>query len=549
MDRICSLTAVPFTVSPFEQDICRANGFPLPTLAPVERLRQLSAFRSRTSLSHRICALTGKKMLSGFAADAPHTIVDIEAWEGDGWDGLDYGQEYDFRRPFFDQVAELFVRVPLPNLAVVKSTMENSDFTNGITAAKNCYLLFAASYCEDSMYSLMAVHSKSVMDCSLIWHSELCYGCVNVQRCYNLKFSEHCVSCTDSAFLFNCLSCRDCFGCSNLVRAQYCLYNEQLTKDEYFRRVSEIDLGSYEVVQREQSRFHRDMALVPLKHFFGVKFENCSGNFISNSKNCQNCYFCDASEDLEWCVWLNGGKTSAFHFSYANGSELVYNSVTVGDQSYDVKFSVECWPGAQNLLYSLYCGRGASHCFGSVGLRKKSYCILNKQYTKEGYEQLKARIIEQMKATGEWGSFFPTAMSPFAYNASDANGFLPLDRSAAEARGYLWQDEEHVPSIAPTYAAPDNIRDVTDEVLAAEIICEATGKRFKIGKAELEFLRRNHLPLPRIAPMERIRRLKRIQQLEPLREAVCVGCGAATITTFAAERPVYCTPCYERQVL
>jgi hypothetical protein len=32
----------------------------------------------------------------------------------------------------------------------------------------------------------------------------------------------------------------------------------------------------------------------------------------------------------------------------------------------------------------------------------KQYCILNKQYTKEEYEELVPKIIEHMKKTGEW---------------------------------------------------------------------------------------------------------------------------------------------------
>jgi hypothetical protein len=59
------------------------------------------------------------------------------------------------------------------------------------------------------------------------------------------------------------------------------------------------------------------------------------------------------------------------------------------------------------------CGKGSSNLFGCIGLRGKEYCILNKQYTKEEYETLVPKIIEKMKADGEWGEFFHQRISPF----------------------------------------------------------------------------------------------------------------------------------------
>ena len=56
------------------------------------------------------------------------------------------------------------------------------------------------------------------------------------------------------------------------------------------------------------------------------------------------------------------------------------------------------------------------------------YCILNKQYTKEEYEELLPKIIEHMKSTDEWGKFFPTEDSPFAYNETVASEFYPITK-------------------------------------------------------------------------------------------------------------------------
>lgn len=48
------------------------------------------------------------------------------------------------------------------------------------------------------------------------------------------------------------------------------------------------------------------------------------------------------------------------------------------------------------LLYGIYCF-ATKNSFGCFGLQNKSYCILNKQYTKEEYEVLVPKIIEHMK--------------------------------------------------------------------------------------------------------------------------------------------------------
>ena len=92
-------------------------------------------------------------------------------------------------------------------------------------------------------------------------------------------------------------------------------------------------------------------------------------------------------------------------------------------------FSMDIWPNIQYVLYSDSCS-SSNHLFGCIGLRNKSYCILNKQYTKEEYEVLVPRIIEHMMKTGEWGEFFPATLSPFGYNETVAMEYFPLSREA-----------------------------------------------------------------------------------------------------------------------
>ncbi|MBU1757666.1 hypothetical protein KKG31_00495 [Patescibacteria group bacterium] len=51
---------------------------------------------------------------------------------------------------------------------------------------------------------------------------------------------------------------------------------------------------------------------------------------------------------------------------------------------------------SKDMLYCESCD-ACENCFGCVSLRNKSYCILNKQYTQEEYENLVVKIIEHMQ--------------------------------------------------------------------------------------------------------------------------------------------------------
>jgi len=83
--------------------------------------------------------------------------------------------------------------------------------------------------------------------------------------------------------------------------------------------------------------------------------------------------------------------------------------------AYDVKFSMQCLTNITDLTYCSFCFNVCEHLFGCTGLKKKKYCILNKQYSEEEYYLMVDKIIAHMKVTGEWGQFFPIKMSSVAY--------------------------------------------------------------------------------------------------------------------------------------
>jgi hypothetical protein len=207
-----------------------------------------------------------------------------------------------------------------------------------------------------------------------------------------------------------------------------------------------------------------------------------------------------------------------------------------------------------DLFYSDSCN--SSHdCFGCVGLHHKEYCILNKQYSKEEYEKTKAKIIDHMKKSGEWGQFFPPSCIPYAYNETVAQDYFPLTKEQILKQGWRWKEgeESNVSGVTrkiPAEKLPDNIRDIPDDILNWAMQCSESGKLFKIQPAELAFYRRSSLPVPRLHPDIRHEKRMALRNPRKLWKRNCDKCKKEIQTTYSPERPerVYCEACYLREV-
>jgi hypothetical protein len=85
----------------------------------------------------------------------------------------------------------------------------------------------------------------------------------------------------------------------------------------------------------------------------------------------------------------------------------------------------------------------------------------------------------------------------------------------------------NVPENAQTIKAqdlPQNISDVTDDILNKVIICEISGKPFRIIKPELEFYRKHNVALPHKNPDQRHKERMVLRNPRKLRKRVCAKC-------------------------
>ncbi len=551
MQKTCTVCGETFAISENEQSYCQENIIPLPTICPIDRLRQSSAFLSSHYLYESTCAFSDKPLLTFVPPNTGYKVYDVDIWMSDQWDPLSFGQDYDFSRSFFEQFAELQKKVPFPSLECIRSTMENSDYTNGVGYVKNCYLLFGAFEAEDCYFSYYIVSCKDVMDCVYATKCELCYGCSYITNCYNCRFVENSHHCSDSSFLFNCQGLKNCYGCVNLYNKEYYYYNKPLSKEEYQQKIATIDLGSFATLEQEREKFNTFKKKAPLRYIQGNHNESSTGNYINNTKNCTNVFFSADIEDVEWGIGLINKATDCFiNNGFGNNSTQIYYSAGCGENASNIKWCLDCFSNVRDLEYCIFTGYGSENCFGCTGLRKKQYCILNKQYSKAEYFPLVQRIKEKMRKDGEYGQFFPQQMSHMYYNQSWSEDLFPWTKAEAVKHGYHWQEEQKE-SYKDSYQIPDHIKDVQADILSSSLSCMSSGKQYRLLKQELGIYRRLKLPVPRKAPIQRIDEMANLFTITPSHTIHCSNCNKEieSVYTPTNDQPVLCETCYQKIII
>ncbi|NUJ97751.1 hypothetical protein HGA92_03100 [Candidatus Gracilibacteria bacterium] len=547
---------------------------PFPTLCPDCRQQRRLSFRNEGKLYKRKCDLTGNEIISIYSPFSSVVVYNSKDWWSDKWNPLDYGNVFDFEKTFFEQFHTLMMKIPFQGTFITLDS-ENSAFGNHNGKMKDCYLCFACWHCEKTFYSKKAIQNKNVFDGIGGQKLENCYQIIGAQECYSCFYCINSNLCSNSYFLYDCKNCEYCFACYNLINKKYCIFNEAYSKEDYLKKVEEIKneylLGAWEKMSEIIKKAINKNLLI----------YNCEDSIGDNIRNCKNCYFAYEFENAENCKYVdNGGEICDSVYDgrgVGDRFSLGYEIFDTGVGAVQTCFTGICH-GASHTFYSMNC-YSCNYLFGCIGLRNKSYCILNKQYTKEEYEALVPKIIEHMMKTGEWGEFFPSSLSPFGYNETVAQEYYPINpevsktglegkinyidregntyKTLQEARKrpvFKWSNYEapfpKVEKIIPASKLPNNIADIPDDILNWAIECEITKKPFKIIKEELAFYRKHNLPIPRRHPDQRHLDRMNLRNPRHLYTRNCDKCGKEIQTTYAPERPeiVYCEDCYNKEV-
>jgi hypothetical protein len=562
----CQNCKQEFVIEPEDFVFYEKIKVPPPTFCPECRIIRRFTWRNERTLYHRKCDATGKDIITMFAPDQSLVVYDRDYWWSDKWDQNASGRDYDFSKPFFQQFKELFEKAPLPNLA--NSNSRNSEYGNHNADMKDCYLVHASYKNEDSAYCYGIVNCKNCIDVYKGLDFMQCYEDVLGSNMNRVFFTYDSDDCVNSDFLHACKNVMDSLGCINLRNKSNCIFNKQYTKEEYKKERSKYDFGSYKQLIDFNQKFSEFRKPHPRRYGFIQKSVNCIGD---NILNCKNVYMSfdvyGGVEDCKYAIHGWDGLKDCYD-GYGFGANLT-NSYEVVDTGIDATlnlftvFTHSC----QNVNYTYAC-QTSKNLFGCVGLRSKQYCILNKQYTKEEYEALVPKIIEHMNEMPyvdkkgrvyKYGEFFPTEISPFAYNETIAQEHYTKTKLEILEAGYSWRDpdtKQYKVTVQPA-DLPDYIKDVKDDILNQVIACEHKGEcneqcmgAFKIISSELEFYRKMNLALPRLC--SNCRHYARLHQRLPFKlwDRTCAKCGKAIKTAYSPDRQeiIYCEQCYNKEV-
>ncbi len=595
--RKCQNCKTEFIIEPEDFQFYEKMQVPPPTWCPECRLIRRLIWRNERTLYKRKCDAPGhgEEIISYLAPEKPFPVYDQKYWWSDAWDAIDYGQNYDWDKPFFAQFKELLNRVPHASMSTNYSTMVNSEYSNWSGSCKNCYLVTDADFVEDSAYCSSVYRSKDCYDCYMGEGNELCYDNFNINKCYRAVGSVNCHESNDIFFSKGLVGCSHCFGCINLRKKSYHIFNQPYSKEKYSEKLKELFDGSWKLFVGERKKAEEFWLRYPHKHLRGIHNVNSLGDYIYHTKNTAYGFFAKYTEDSKFVALIHSpaAKDCFDYTDWGDNAERLYECMGVGLGASNIKFSNLVFGDIKNSEYS-YFSNGSSDLFGCAGLHKKQYCILNKQYTKEEYSAMIPKIKKHMDempyidAKGriyKYGEFMPPDLSAFAYNEAAAHEFYPLTKEFAREKGFAWRDEilREYKITKKTGDLPENIKDVPDTITNEIIECEHKGKcnqscttAFRIIAPEFQFLKKMGIPLPRLCP--NCRHYEKFKYRNPLkfwhRACACEGktsdkqqatgykyentakhshgegnCPNEFETTYSPDSKeiVYCEECYQKE--
>lgn len=497
-----------------------------PTHCPTCRTERRMATRNDYSLYNRACSLCHKSIISIYTQDKDYPVYCKDCWWSDQWDATALGKSFDWQRPFFEQFQEL--RNTIPRLALINRNAENSDYIHYASNNKNCYLIFNADGNQDCYYS------DSIDDCrdslDLFWSGkcELSYELISGHACYNSQFCRHSDDLSDCYFCAYCDDCHDCYGCFGLAHKQYYIFNQPYSKEEYQIRVKDLlaRKASHRGLEELKWEVRKFFLTVPHRYATITDSDECTGDYLHRCNQCEECYQITRSQDCKYMT--DGGiikdSYDGNYCGYLN-SELLYE---VQDCwfGYRMLFSTTCW-NCYEMYYCDHCFY-SNNCFGCIGLKRKQYCIFNRQYTKDEYEALIPQIIAYMRTTREWSEFFPKHLSLFTKSEvtkADHSG-IPINKGSN---------------------IPDHIDEVEDSILQSPLACEQCSKSFLILPQELAFYRNHQLPLPKYCFVCRQRNRAKSLPARKLYQRNCQKCQIDLLSPYEPSRPeiIYCNNCYQ----
>lgn len=545
--KVCIDCGSEFEIDSGDLDLYEKVDLQIPVQCFFCRIKQHFAFVVFGKFRKGKSDLSEESLITVLPEKSRYPIYKSREWWGDDWDPMAYGQKYDSSRSFFDQLKELQEKVPRPHQTGENST--NCDWCDDVWESKNCYLSRSILKCENSSYLYRVLETKDSFDIVYCFNLQNSYDCLSCHNSFNLNFSENSRDCIDSFFLFDCRNCQNCFMSWNLRNKKYCIRNKQYTREQYEEEMIKIRFDSHKVVNFLKEEFENILKKeVVHRENFNLRTTNSTGDYLTDCDKCINCFSWEKSQNCR--NHIRGMKTKD-----SIDQTFTWNTEMSGDNSgvfggFGIKHS--SWSDARYSEYLDLCVE-CEYCFGCVGLRKKKYCILNKQYEKEEYEILKNKIVEDMKKGDEYGKFLPYSMGLCDYNFSTGVIYFPdiTEKEILEKGGYWLREDLSSKDGISSLELPDSILDTDEDVSSKALICLETKYRFNIAPSEYEFHKRKSFALPRLH--FDLRMMKGIKKMSIIKSYpyTCFYCKKDIMAYYPPEwgyQKIACEECYKQNI-
>lgn len=540
--RTCKETGEPFEITAKDIEMFKLLRVPPPTTVWWAAVRRHRAFMAGYDLFQRP-AMNGEVVVSFYDGESPAKILPKSEWNSDDFDPHVYQMSAATERPFFEQWAELSRNVPRPAI-IQYGRIENSEWCSYAFNYKDCYGSYAGTGVEDAVYSDSNGWSKHVLEVLLSGWCEFSYDSTCCMRSSRLLFCERCEDSMDLKFCLGCRNCSDCFGCSNLKNKKFCFLNEQLSEEEYRKRMAEIDLSDSRVVDQWRKKIGKMFESTYRRAAHVIRSEAAIGDDIEDCRDVSGVTV-RKSERAYYCFGIGSLGRDIMRLSYGGEVERCYECADALS-SFNNLFCIST-NNCINVEYSELLAN-CENCFGCIGLKFKKFCIFNRQYTEEEYWPLLDAIKTAMLERGEYGEFFSYSASPFAYNLSHSGMMFPLGKEEVEPLGGRWYDWPAAPDAEDVSVIPERLADVTDDIVKKRFRCPETGRAFFFIPREIAMHRELNVALPRVHPI--VGRIRRTAIAMPPRlyERTCSSCGIAVQTRIppTVTSPVLCQSCYEQ---
>jgi hypothetical protein len=405
---------------------------------------------------------------------------------------------------FMQQIQNLLLEVWLPPTSSFFHN-ENCDYVNPAINSKNSYLSFGIVWCENILYGYSVKdNSDNVVDSVMVRDNcSIIYGSVGVFRSYKIFHSKNIFDSNNIYASANLQWCSYCLFCDNLTNQSYHVHNKSVSPDEF---------AHYKAIYLETA--HVDITVLITNIWTLHSSDNC--HLVSHSENVENGIFCYQLHNARnvGMAWSGNGNEELYDtcFFWSPSGNRIYG-LCAGGMWIEDCYCSHLINGGFMIFYSIYL-ENCSYCLWCVGLRNQSYCILNKQYTKEERYEKVDEIFWQMERDSTLWQFFPASMNPFYFNDTAAYLIDPsFTKEEVTKLWYLRRDEPikvDIPEGAITIQSEDlqayEWRSVDenwqktwklDETVCKRVILDENGDAYRIIPMELEFLQRYSLPLPR----------------------------------------------------